>query len=111
MTKVVNAQPPKFEWRVYRNDTSNLTIAALNDDGTQFDLTGYSLEGMVREYPNSETALQTLEVSAQENIITVALDTSALPSICYFDIQSTYDGNVKTLLYGTIFVEEDITWA
>ncbi len=109
MTQVVNAQPPKFEWRVYRNDTSTLTIAALNNDGSQFDLTGYEFTGYVREYPQGDV-LTNLDIEHQDNIITIGLDTSELPSMCYFDVESIKDGVIKTILYGTVFVEDDITW-
>jgi hypothetical protein len=112
MAKIVNAQPPKFEWRVYRNDSANLTVAALDDEGKPFDLSLYELTGMVREDPNSEDPISTLEITVQDNIITVSLDTTTLPTISYFDIQSFSldNGNTKTILYGTIFLEEDITW-
>ena len=112
MAKIVNDQPPKFEWRVYRNDTSNLTIAALDDQGQPYDLSDYVLTGKVREYPTSTEVVTNLTITVQDNIITVSLDTSELPTISYFDIES-FEVNTqkkKTIIYGTIFLEEDITW-
>ena len=112
MAKVINNQPPKFEWRVYRNDSANLTVAALDDAGKPFDLSIYELTGMVREDPNSVDPISTLGITVQDNIITVSLDTTSLPTISYFDIQSVNTETFKTttILYGTIFLEEDITW-
>ena len=111
MAKIVNAQPPKFEWRVYRNDTTSLTIAALNDDGTPYDLSDLGLWGLVKEDPQNEDAITNLMIEVQDNIITIGLDTSNLPTMSYFDVQADdlVTGKNTTILYGTIFLEEDIS--
>jgi hypothetical protein len=111
MAKVINAQPPKFEWRVYRNDTTSLTMAALNDDGSPFDLTDYTIQAEARLEPTATTTVGTITVTAQDNIITLDLDTTGLDVINYFDVEVVHVPTEKktTILYGTIFVEEDVT--
>lgn len=111
MTEVVNNQPPKFEWRVYRGDSTNLTIAALDENGDQYDLTDYEFEGHVREMPNSNDVIENLTISVQENIINIGLPTTELPTMSYFDIQgiNNISNKTTTFLSGIIFLEEDVT--
>jgi len=111
IAKIVNSQPPKFEWRVYRNDTTSLTMAALDADGKPYDLTDYTIEAQARLEPLAATTVGTITVTAQDNIITLDLDTTGLDIINYFDVELTHVPTDKktTILYGTIFLEEDIT--
>jgi len=108
---IINNQPPKFEWRVYRNDTTSLTMAALDADGNPYDLTDYTIEAQARLEPTSATTVGTITVTAEENIITLDLDTTGLDTINYFDVELVHVPTDKktTILYGTIFLEEDIT--
>lgn len=111
MAKVINNQPPKFEWRVYRNDTTALTMAALDGDGNPYDLTDYTIEAQVRLDPTDATTVGNITVTAQDNVITLDLDTTGLDTINYFDVELVNLSTDKktTILYGTIFLEEDIT--
>jgi len=111
MAKVINNQPPKFEWRVYRNDTTALTMAALDADGNPYDLTDYTIEAQVRLDPTDATTVGNITVTAQDNVITLDLDTTGLDTINYFDVELVNLSTDKktTILYGTIFLEEDIT--
>lgn len=111
MAKVINNQPPKFEWRVYRNDTTSLTMAALDADGNPFDLSDYTVEAQARLEPKAANTVGTIIVSAVDNVITLDLDTTGLDTINYFDVELVNLSTDKktTILYGTIFLEEDIT--
>lgn len=111
MAKVINNQPPKFEWRVYRNDTTALTMAALDAEGNPYDLTDYTIDAQVRLDPTDVDTVGMINVTAQDNIITLDLDTDGLDTINYFDVELFHIPTSKrtTILYGTIFLEEDIT--
>lgn len=109
--EILDLQPPTIEWRVYRNDTSPMTLLLSDTDGNALDLTDWDFDGKVREYPLDAASITTLAIVKNENVLTIELDTENLPMISYFDIQGTNSVNskVSTVLRGQIFVEEDIT--
>ena len=108
---ILDLQPPTIEWRVYRNDTSPMTVLLADSDGNALDLDDWTFEGKVREYPLDAAVITTLAIVKNGNVLTVELDTENLTQISYFDIQGTNTVNAKvsTVLRGQIFVEEDIT--
>lgn len=108
---ILNVQPPKFEWRVYRNDSTILTIAVVDKNDQPVELTGWTFTSKVREFPDSSTTLTTPIVSVNGHFITLTLNTVPLERINYFDIQGYSDstGQTKTILSGQIYVEEDVT--
>jgi len=108
---ILDLQPPTIEWRVYRNDTSPMTVLLADADGNALDLDDWTFEGKVREYPADASEITTLAIVKNGNVLTVELDTENLTLISYFDIQGTNTVNAKvsTVLRGQIFVEEDIT--
>ena len=111
-TSVLSNMPATMEWRVYKNDSTALSIALVEEDNeTPVDLTGWTFTSKVRAYPDDATVLQTLTVQKNENFINLVLNTSALPNICYFDIQGVYaaTSQVRTILAGTIYTETDVT--
>jgi len=109
--EILDLQPPTIEWRVYRNDTSPMTLLLSDTDGNALDLTDWDFDGKVREYPLDVAVITTLAIVKNGNVLTIELDTADLPMISYFDIQGTNSVNskVSTVLRGQIFVEEDIT--
>jgi len=109
--EILNLQPPTIEWRVYRNDTSPMTVLLSDSEGNALDLTDWDFDGKVREYPLDAAVITTLAIVKNENILTIELDTANLPMISFFDIQGTNSVNAKvsTVLRGQIFIEEDIT--
>ena len=108
---ILDLQPPTIEWRVYRNDTSPMTVLLADSDGNALDLDDWTFAGKVREYPTDVSEITTLAIVKNGNVLTVELDTEDLTQISYFDIQGTNTVNAKvsTVLRGQIFVEEDIT--
>lgn len=108
---ILNVQPPKFEWRVYRNDSTALTIAMVDSNDEPIELAGWDFTCMVKDFPDSATPITEPDVIVNSNFLTVALDTSDLERINYFDIQAFNDSTnqTKTILSGQIYVEEDIT--
>ncbi len=109
--ETLNLQPPTIEWRVYRNDNANMTLVLVDSNDAPIDLTDWTFEGKVREFPADATELSDLQIIKNENTLTIALDTSDLTLISYFDIQGTNSttSTVSTVIRGQIFVEEDVT--
>ena len=109
--ETLNLQPPDLEWRVYRNDNAVMTLVLVDGNDAAIDLTDWDFEGLVKEYPSDETEISELEIVKNENVLTIALDTSDLTLVSYFDIQGTNSttSTVSTVIRGQIFVEEDVT--
>jgi hypothetical protein len=109
--KVLNAQPPAMDWKVYRNDNTVMTLVLVDSDNNALDLTDWDFAGQVRQFPTNSTVLDALEIVKNENVLTVALDTSDLDVMNFFDIQGTNDvtTTISTILTGTIYVQEDVT--
>ena len=109
--ETLNVQPPSIEWMVYRNDTTALTMLLVDENDAALDLTDWEFTGVVREYPTDATTISTLQIVKNGNSLTVALDTSDLPLMSYFDVQgtNTETESIATVLRGQITVEEDVT--
>lgn len=108
---ILNVQPATIEWRIYRNDTTTLTVVLTDYEGKALDLTDWQFASVVREFPKDEEAIQALSIIKNGNTLTLGLDNVNLPEISYFDIQgtNTVTDKVSTILRGQIFVEEDVT--
>lgn len=109
--ETLNLLPPSLEWMVYRNDTTELTIVLVDENDAALDLTDWNFTGKVREYPSDASVIETLTITKDDNVLTVALDNSDLPITSYFDIEgiNSDSGNVSTVVRGRIQVEEDVT--
>lgn len=102
--------PAALEWRVYKGDTATLTIAMLDENDNDLDLTGYTFAGELRINPEDENPDRSLTITVQENILTIQIpDTDTLPKTSYYDIQSNNDGTITTILKGMIISEMDVT--
>jgi len=108
---ILDLQPPTIEWRVYRQDSTVLTVLLQDSAGEAIDLTDWEFEAKVREFPTDGEVVTAMSVIKNENTLTLGLDTVNLPIVSYFDIQGTNTVNdkISTVLRGQIFVEEDIT--
>ena len=109
--EILNSQPDTMEWRVYRNDSTVLTLVLVDPDNEPIDLGGWTFTGVVRQFPTSVEPLSVFDIQKNENFLTMTLDTNQLDTISYFDIQGTNNstGKVVTVLKGQIYVEEDVT--
>ena len=109
--ETLNLQPPSVEWLTYRNDTTEMTVVLVDENDAALDLTDWTFQGKVREYPADTTVLTTLTITKADNALNILLNNSTLPLISYFDIQGTNstNNNVSTVLRGQIIVEQDVT--
>lgn len=107
---VISNVPASLEWHVYKGDTSRFSILLEDDNGVAIDTTDYTFAGQIKTEPGIETVLQDLSITVTDNLLTVEIeDSSTLPRMSYFDIQSTKDLNVSTILKGYIYSEDDVT--
>jgi hypothetical protein len=109
---IIDQIPPSVEWRVYRGDSSNFSILLYDSEDNAIDLTGYSVFAQARVKPTSESAIASLGVTVNENVIVLTIpNTSVLPEQCYFDVEALdgVTGDNKTLVKGTIIREWDVT--
>jgi hypothetical protein len=110
-------RPAQYNVKIWRNDTWGQTFAILSND-VAVDLTGSTIVIQVRESASSSTALLTL--STTESTITITGTSHnqvtlnkvvTIPAGTYtYDMNVTFpSGVVKTYIWGTFIVQEDIT--
>jgi len=109
--EVLNSQPDNLEWRVYRSDSTVLTLVLVDTNNEPLDLSGWEFSGQVRQFPTNETVLDSMNIVRNEHVLTIGLDTQNLDVMNFYDIQGINEdlGKVSTILRGTIYVEEDVT--
>jgi hypothetical protein len=109
--KVLNSQPDSLDWYVYRNDTTNLTVVVRDSQNEALDLTNWEFSGSVRETPRTSSVITELNITRNEDVLSIFLDTENLNKINYFDIEAKNNDLQKTttVLKGIIYVEEDVT--
>jgi hypothetical protein len=108
----VDQIPPFVEWRVYRGDTSNLSLFLFDTEDNPIDIGGYEIYAQIRETPDSANVISTMSSSINENLIVLTIpDTKVLPEHSYFDVEavSINTSDVKTLVKGNIIRELDVT--
>ena len=96
--------------------TFSRTVTYTNDDGTLFDLTGYTAELQVRETVSSASAAITKTPSidtetAEISWIFTAAETAALTASKYvyaLELTKTSDGTVTRLLEGDLTVSPEV---
>jgi hypothetical protein len=108
---IISNVPATLEWRIYKGDTSTMTIVVQDDQGNDIDVTDYDFLGQIRQDPTDADELQDLAITADGNVISVTVsNTATLPRMSYFDIQTTKpDTTVSTILKGYIYTEDDIS--
>ncbi len=109
--QTLNSQPDSMDWRVYRNDSTVLTLVLVDTEDNPLDLTDWTFTGQVRQFPTNTTVLDSMEIVKNANILTIGLDTTNLDVMNFFDIQGVNGTTEKisTILTGTIYLEEDVT--
>jgi hypothetical protein len=109
--QTLNSQPDSMDWRVYRNDSTALTLVLVDTEDNPLDLTDWTFTGQVRQFPTNTTVLDSMEIVKNANILTIGLDTTNLDVMNFFDIQGVNGTTEKisTILTGTIYLEEDVT--
>ena len=130
--QTLNNVPTEIEWRVYRGDTSKLTIQLKDDEGKTFtDAQG--LFSVARRYPNDPEVLAFMSFwfgttppppnsnyqgDASTGIITIEIpwaqldiqqDPFAWGKQFYFDVQVYTSSGVFTILKVKVDVESDVS--
>jgi hypothetical protein len=109
--KTLNSQPDAMDWQVYRNDSTVLTLVLVDANDAALDLTDWTFRGQVRQFPTNTTILDSMTIVKNANILTIALNTTDLDVMNFFDIEGVNEitEEVSTILTGTIYVQEDVT--
>jgi hypothetical protein len=100
-----------------KGDTFELDIDIKDSAGVAIDLTSYTFKMEVRETDTSSDVIIfnssfsfTGDASGNLTVTASAATMEAIDSGMYvYDLQSTYNGVVKTWLYGLFIINEDIT--
>lgn len=110
---LIDMIPPNLEWRVYKGDSSTLTLIVKDENNDLVDLTPWTFSGHVKKSPkDAEPEFILVVVGTSEGVISVTIEEShSLYPQMYFDIQGTHteDGVTKTFVKGQILAEEDVT--
>jgi hypothetical protein len=109
--QTLNSQPDSMDWRVYRNDSTAMTLVFVDANDVALDLTDWTFTGQVRQFPTNTTVLDSMDIVKNANVLTIGLDTQNLDVMNFFDIQGIHGPTEKiaTVLSGTIYLEEDVT--
>jgi len=106
--------PGKYNLTIYRGDTFAQTFRFLAGDVPD-DLTGWTFQAQVREYPNASVAADftvTIE-DALDGTVTIAMEgaiTATLPSRGgSWDFEGTKAGSIMTRIAGSVTLVEDVT--
>lgn len=130
--QTLNNVPTEIEWRVYRGDTSRLTIQLKDDDNNIPTPDGLFV--VARRYPNDPEILSVMnswfgttpptqgsnsQGDATSGIITVEIPWQSLISQTqdpfawgkqfYFDVQLWFQGAIATILKVKVDVESDVS--
>lgn len=109
---LITNTPQTLKWKVYRGDTSQFSMAALDSEQNPLDPTGWSFLGQIRKTVDS-TLLATLGTAPGVGVVTITLnaaDALKLFPSNVFDVQATKpDGTVWTMVQGQIVVEGDVS--
>ena len=105
------SQPDSMDWRVYRNDSTVMTLVLVDSNDVALDLSDWTFTGQVRQFPTNTVVLDSMDIVKNANILTVGLDTQNLDVLNFFDIKGINGTTSKivTILTGTINVQEDVT--
>ena len=108
---IVDQIPPAMEWRVYRGDSSTLSLFIYDEDDNAVDMGGFTVFSQIREQPESDNVIATMSVGINENLVALTIDdTTILPEFSYFDVEvNDLTGAKKTIVKGTIIKEWDVS--
>jgi hypothetical protein len=110
-------RPAQYNIKIWRNDSWMQTFALLADD-TPISLTGCTIVVQVRTSADAPTAALTLSTTSggvtiggiNNNQITLNKVVDIAAGSYVYDMNVRFPSNeVKTYLWGTFFVQEDIT--
>jgi hypothetical protein len=116
----VDVSAPERDFIATEGDSFPLTVERLKDDGTAWDITDWTFWLTLKESPSDADADATVgpktntshadPTNGITNFELAPSETADLHRRYYYDVQQKRpDGSVKTVLYGTIYFEQDVT--
>ena len=101
---------------VYQGSDFNIDFTVENDNGTEFDMTGYTVASMIKKHYTSSssvtvTAVMTPVTAGRVQLSLNAVQTTAMKAGRYvYDVVITSPSGLKTrVLEGTVSVLEGVT--
>ena len=102
---------------IYQGSDFNIDFSVENDNGTEFDLTGYTVASMIKKHYTSSSsvtvtaAIMTTVTAGRVQLSLNAVQTTAMKSGRYvYDVVITSASGLKTrVLEGTVSVLEGVT--
>lgn len=109
---IVTYVPQSVKIRTYRGDSMTFSVLVKDDQGDPQDLTDWTFSSQIRKTLDSAVVAE-LSIDKGVGVLTVSLDPAdslLLYPTNVFDIEATKpNGDVWTILQGTIVVEGDVT--
>jgi hypothetical protein len=110
------SEPTKVDISVYRGDSGSFRITVSEDVvGTPIDISAATWDADIRIKaidPLTISNFEIVPVSGDTSSVDVVLspeNSELLSATCVYDIEMTLGGEVKTLIYGTITVTQDVS--
>lgn len=102
---------------VYQGADFQTTFFVTNDNGSSFDLTGYTGDSLIKKhYTSSSSVTMDVEINAPESAgsvtlsLTNAVTSAMIPGRYVYDVVLTSDSNIKSrVLEGVLTVVEGVT--
>lgn len=114
---IVNIEISPFDYvnfKCRRGDAFEKSLEVLNEDGTEFDFTGYTALMQVRKRPGSDVIEEfssedaSIALNAGEIIIEKDSIVGASGSYIY-ELQISKDGRNRTIVTGDFVIQSDLT--
>jgi hypothetical protein len=112
-TSIVLSDPLPVDLYVYRGDSGRFRVSVTDPAGGPLDISAATWDCDVRRDHDTETVIITLEVNPVDaNTVEVVLDTlksALLIDQSVWDLEMTLNGEVQTLMAGTVHVAKDVS--
>jgi hypothetical protein len=107
----IDALPQVVNLELYRGDDFSLAIVVTNDDGSDFDLTGYTARAQIRTTHDATEILATFTATIATNVITLhlpAVQAARLVAATVWDCEIEA-ADLVTLVTGKVTTSPDVT--
>lgn len=107
--------PVNVDLSVYRGDSGSFRITVSDSDGDPINISAAVWDGDIRSEPPDVAVITNFSfvpVVGDTSSVDVTLaseDSELLDADCVYDIEMRIDDNVSTLMYGKIFITQDVS--
>ena len=112
-TDIVISDPLPVDLYVYRGDSGRFRVSVTDADGGPLDISAATWDCDIRTAYDASPEIVTLEVTTIDastvEVVLDALSSSLLVDQSVWDLEMTLNGEVQTLLAGTVHVHKDVS--